>query len=43
MIAGGGSSKRADLALDWPGILRLQAEVVAAWHARHDSETEAAA
>jgi hypothetical protein len=28
---------------DWLGILRLQAEVVTAWRARHDPETGAAA
>jgi hypothetical protein len=28
---------------DWPGILRLQAEVVSGWRAHHDSDTRAAA
>jgi hypothetical protein len=28
---------------DWPGILRLQAEVVAGWRARNDPETGTAA
>jgi hypothetical protein len=27
----------------WPGILRLQAEVLAAWRARHDCDRERAA
>jgi hypothetical protein len=30
------------LGSDWPEILRLQAEVVATWRARHDAETRAA-
>jgi hypothetical protein len=31
------------LGSDWPGILRLQAEAVFGWRARHDPETRDAA
>jgi hypothetical protein len=31
------------LGSDWPGLLRLQAEVIAAWRARHDPDARIAA